>query len=398
MRIAYLDCVGGISGDMFVGALLDAGWAEEALREGVAWLDDEIEALRVELRHDRSFAGRGIAVVPARRGAGAGHRRLQDVLALVERAPLPEPVIGRARAVFQRLAAAEARAHGRAVEKIHFHEVGEVDAIVDVTATCLGLHALGIERLHVSPLPLGSGRVTSAHGEIPLPAPATAYLLEGAPVRWSGAEGERCTPTGAALVATLGDWAPPPPMCITRVGCGVGTRPLSDMPNLARLFVGEACCATEGGPGAILDPRGTTEIPPWGWPAPDAHASRVGPPSPGRWGRVVLLRAQIDDATPEALADLAARLRGAGALDVWQSAVQMKQGRLGTEIGVVVRPGGDEPLVALLLRESPTLGVRWRLEWRRELVRREVVVQTEFGEIRGKLAWRGDRWEGKPEA
>lgn len=403
MRIAYLDCVGGISGDMFVGALLDAGWSETALRAGMAWLGDEIAELRVEVRHDRSFAGRGITVIPAdvpAAGHAHSHRHLADVLSRVRAAPLPDAVIERACAVFERLARAEARAHGRSLEEVHFHEVGEIDAIVDVTATCLGLHELGIERLHVSALPLGSGSVDSAHGAIPLPAPATAFLLEGVPVRWTSAQGERCTPTGAALVVTLGFWEPPPEMRLERVGCGAGTRPLSDMPNIARLFVGETPGPRESGCGPAVAGGEALTVPSWGWP----ESGEEHPPAerlancPGSWGRVALLRAQIDDATPEELGDLIGRLREAGALDVWQCAVQMKKERMGTEISIVARLGQEEPLAALLLRESPTLGVRWRAEWRRELLREEVTVDTKFGPMRGKLAWRGDRWAGKPEA
>jgi len=396
MRLAYLDCVGGISGDMFVGALLDAGWPEAALREAVAWLGAEIAELRVETRSHQGLQGRGILVRPAAEAAHH-HRGPRDIERLLQEAPLADEVRAKALTVFQRLAEAEARAHGAPLEEIHFHEVGAVDALVDIVGTCAGMTQLGIERLFVSPLPLGKGETVAAHGRIPLPAPATAFLLEGVPVHWTEIEGEHCTPTGVALARALGEWSPPPAMRVQRVGSGAGTRSFADRPNLARLFIGEALAVTpaEGpGPGPG-HPRGAglADLPPWGWGA----AADPADATPGVWGRIVALETLVDDATPESIALLSEELRARGALEVEAMAVQGKKGRLATRLSVIGRPEQEERLAGHLLRQGSTLGVRRRLEWRRELERRSAKVTTPFGAVRVKLALRGERWVGEPE-
>lgn len=442
MRIGYLDCIGGISGDMFVGALLGAGWSEDSLRECVSWLSHEIADLRVERRMQQGLEGFGIRVVPTgsrpshednsaygsahdsrhddhstcRGGQRAGHhdhgsnhadhcathydngarRGLSEVRDLLNRAPLVSEVREKALQVFGRLAEAEARAHGQPIDRVHFHEVGAVDAIVDVVAVCQGLHDLGVEELYVSPLPLGQGTTESAHGSIPLPAPATAYLLEGVPVRWTGVEGERCTPTGAALVTVLGRWGAPPAMDLLAVGTGAGERWFPDVPNVARLFLGAAV------PGAPIpegsDPRAALGgRPPWGWvqeaPGPAAALSTC----PGSWREVVVLATQIDDASPEEIASWTERIGGAGALDVYLVPVVMKKGRPGSLLTVICRQEDESRLQGILLRESSTLGVRRRVEWRRELERRMQEVPTPFGPVKVKMALRGERWVGKPE-
>lgn len=398
MRIGYLDCVGGISGDMFAGALLDAGWPEEAMRAAVAWLAPEIAELHVERRRHHALTGLGIVVLPRDRepevGHGVGHggdcpgphaRGLREVTACLEAAPLAAEVRERALAVFRRLAEAEALAHGRPVEEIHFHEVGAVDAMVDIVSACQGLRDLKIERLHVSPLPMGQGTIEAAHGRIPLPAPATTYLLRGAPVRWTLGEGERTTPTGAALVAELGTWAPPPAMELEAVGVGAGSRPLPDVPNLARLFVGRP---TSHDRAASPDPW-ATGMPAWGW-------GREEDGCPGHWGEIVCLETLLDDGTGEQIAHCAELLRAASALEVFLTPTHMKKGRPGVLLTVIARPADECPLVSILLRESPTLGVRRRTEWRRELARRSEWVDTDFGAVEVKWAWRGE-WQAKPE-
>ncbi len=402
MRIGYLDCVGGISGDMFVGALLGAGWPERALRNAVAWLAPEIAELRVERRQHHSLSGLGIVVVPGapagppdhahahdpgHHHAGPHLRGLPEVSACLQAAPLDGRVRARALAVFRRLAEAEAHAHGRSIEQVHFHEVGAVDAMVDIVGACQGLQDLGIERLHVSSLPLGRGIVAGSHGPIPLPAPATAYLLRGAPVRWIDAPGERTTPTGAALVTELGAWDPPPAMDLEAVGVGAGSQSLADVPNLARLFVGRVRAEVDTAPAAGGPTAGA---PDWGWdPERDA--------CPGRWGEVVRLEALIDDATGEHLADCADRLRAAGALEVFFTPTQMKKGRPGTLLTVICRPADEELLQGVLFAASPTLGVRRGRQWRRELERREGRVETPFGPVAVKWARRGGGWQAKPE-
>ncbi|MBM3316470.1 MAG: LarC family nickel insertion protein [Candidatus Eisenbacteria bacterium] len=396
MRIAYLDCAGGISGDMFVGALLDAGWPEAALRETTAWLGGEIAELAVERRRHQAFAGLGIRVTPS---PGAPHeRRLDEVLALLDGAPLPPAVRLRAEAVFRRLAGAEGRAHGARPDAVHFHELGAVDALVDIVAACAGIQALGIESLHVSPLPLARGLARSAHGPMPLPAPAAAFLLEGLAVEWRDGGGERCTPTGVALVAEFSRGPCPPPMRISRVGVGAGTSSWSDVPNLARLFVGEAAIAEGGAPGGSGGagwPGATGGIPAWGW-------GETGPGGagacPGRWGWVAVIETQIDDAPPEELAWLAGELRAAGALEVFLQPIQMKKGRLAALLTLICRPEQEPSLMARLLMGSTTLGARRRLELRRELDRRQAIVRTPYGAIVVQLADRGPAgWTAKPE-
>jgi len=388
VRIGYLDCVGGVSGDMFVGALLDAGWPEAALRRSVAWLGREIAELRIETRQTSGFRGQGIVVVPS--AAASGHPSLADLVARLAQAPLEPAVREASTKVFRRLAEAEARAHGKPLDAVRFHEVGAVDSLVDVVAACCGVRELGLERLHVSPVPLGSGRVKAAHGSLPLPAPATAILLEGAPVRWTEVDGERCTPTGAALVTALGTWSPPPPMTLTRVGCGAGTFSFADVPNLVRLFVGDAPPPGGGAerPGAAA---GLDDAPMWGW------GSAPGEVCPGRWNRVAVLCTQIDDATPEEIGWLAERLRGGPALDVLVESVQMKKSRIGFHLTLIARLADEEALMAELLRHSPTLGVRRRVEWRRELERAPGSVATPYGAIEIKLARRGEGWVAEPE-
>jgi len=405
VRIGYLDCVGGISGDMFVGALLSAGWPERALRDAIAWLAPEIAELRVERRMHHALSGLGIVVVPGdhppEQGHGHGHDRAQEpghhgagphfrglpeVSACLRSSPLDERVRTRALAVFQRLAEAEAQAHGQPIERVHFHEVGAVDAMVDIVGVCQGLQDLGIERLHVSPLPVGQGVIEGSHGCLPLPAPATAYLLRGAPIRWTGTEGERTTPTGAALVSALGTWDPPPAIDLEAVGVGAGSRSLADVPNLARLFIGRPLAAT-GASSAARWPGGAPE---WGW---DARAEGC----PGQWGEVVRLEALLDDATAEQIADCAERLRSAGALEVFCTPAQMKKGRPGTLLTAIGRPADEEALQGVIFAASPTLGVRRGRQWRRELERRAGKVATRFGAVDVKWARRAGGWRGKPE-
>lgn len=390
MRIAYLDCVGGISGDMFVGALLDAGWSEEAFRHSVAWLGAEIAGLEIETRRHASLRGRGIVVRSAHAGHGDSghhhhgaehhHRGLKEVMARVGEADLDARVHRNVSNVFRRLAEAEGHAHGASPDEVHFHEVGAVDAMVDVIATCQGLADLGIAKLHVSTLPVGRGTIEAAHGRIPLPAPATAYLLRGADVQWAG-EGERTTPTGAALATTLGVQGMPPPMRVERVGVGAGSRSLPDVPNIARLFVGEAIGEAPPVSGAW---------PGWGW--------EPGPQTSPRWGAVVELSTQIDDASAEELAVWADGLRKAGALDVFYLPITMKKGRPGTLLVVVARASEERHLTEVMLEETSTLGVRRTPQWRREAARRMEEVQTPYGRVPVKLAFKAGHWVGKPES
>ena len=351
MRIAYFDCFSGISGDMTLAALVSAGWPPA-----------EVELLPSRL----GLEGVSVAVSETRRGPFAAtrvdvrvegaqpHRHLHHVVAILERAQLPARVRQRAAEVFRRLAEAEAEVHGSTVEKVHFHEVGAADALVDVAGAIAGLEALGIERVYASPPHLGRGFVESAHGRIPVPAPATALLLRGAPVVLGDVEAELTTPTGAALLATLVEgWGPPPAFRLGRVGTGAGARDLEGQANVLRLLVGETETAGGGG----LSRR-----------------------------RVAVLETALDDENPQYVGALVPRLLDAGALDALVIPGIMKKGRPGLLLVVVADAERAEPLARLLLAETSTLGVRVRHDERYELARRMAEVETAFGRVALKVA------------
>lgn len=237
MKIAYFDCFSGISGDMCLGALLANGLSLEELMAGLKSL--ALEGWELEVKQVQQH-GIGAVDVEVRVCGPQPHRHLSDILAVIDGSPLPAPVREKAGAVFRRLAEAEAKVHGISPEKVHFHEVGAVDAIIDIVGTVLGLHLLGVERVVASPLPLGSGWVECHHGKLPVPAPATGYLLQGVPVYGTEDQAELVTPTGAALITTLAEsFGPFPAMHLTSVGFGAGKTQLSH-PNLLRVALGEA--------------------------------------------------------------------------------------------------------------------------------------------------------------
>ncbi len=353
MRIGWLDCSSGISGDMTLGALVSAGWPAERL---------------VSLPARLGLAGVRVAVGEARRGHFAAtrvevaveesvqpHRHLAEVEAVLARADLPGAVRERAVAVFRRLAEAEAAVHGMGVTEVHFHEVGAADALVDVAGSVLSLAELGLERLHASPPRLGRGSARSAHGVIPVPAPATAELLRGAPVEIGEAVGETTTPTGAALLATLVDgWGVPPAFRLERVGSGAGARDLPGLPNVLRLFVGST--EAVGGAGGL------------------------------RRRHVAVLETALDDENPQFAGALLPGLLAAGALDAMIVPSVMKKGRPGLWLVVVADPHRASDLAGLILAGTTSLGVRLRVEERVELERRGETVETPFGGIAVKVA------------
>jgi uncharacterized protein (TIGR00299 family) protein len=352
MRIAYFDCFSGISGDMTLGALVSAGWPAA-----------EIEAMPARLK----LEGVSVSVGEARRGPFAAtrvevrvegrqpHRHLHHVNAILDAADLPDGARTRARDAFRRLAEAEARVHGTTVEKVHFHEVGAADALVDVAGAMVGLEALGVERVFSSAPRLGRGFVNSEHGRIPVPAPATTLLLHGAPVDLGDIEAELTTPTGAALLATLvTSWTPPPPFRLERSGTGAGGRDLSEQPNVLRVMIGEA----------------------------DAAAALGGL----RRRRVSVLETALDDDNPQFVAALIPRLLEAGALDAMVVPSVMKKGRPGLWLVVIAEAGHAEPLARILLAETSSLGVRVREDQRYELERRSAEVDTPFGRVTLKVA------------
>ncbi|MGQ9568973.1 MAG: nickel pincer cofactor biosynthesis protein LarC [Anaerolineae bacterium] len=363
-RIAYLDCYSGISGDMFLGALLDVGLALEDLEASLRTLPLRGYSLHCERQVRGSVSGTRVHVRVEE--TEQPHRHLADIEAILEGGGLPRPVQERARAVFHRLARAEARVHHVPVEEVHFHEVGAVDAIVDVVGTVLGLHLLGVTEVYCSPLPLGSGFVQTAHGQLPIPAPATLALLAevGAPTTPTPpAQAELVTPTGAALVGELARFGRPA-MRLEALGYGFGQRDLP-WPNALRLWLGRALAEE-----------------PW---ALDVDAT-------------MLLECNLDDLPGQNVAFAMEEVLREGALDAWLIPIQMKKGRPGILLSVLARPEDAPRLAYRLLEETSTLGVReaWVHRWKAE--REQVTVETPWGPVRVKCKrWRGKVWDAWPE-
>jgi uncharacterized protein (TIGR00299 family) protein len=349
MRIAWFDAGSGASGDMILAALVDAGLSFAVLEGLPARLG--LAGVTLERREARRGAFRACRIDVRVDGGIQPHRHLRHVRDLIERADLPAPVRADAIDVFTRLGEAEAGVHGTTIEQVHFHEVGAADAIVDIVGGCLGRAELGIERVYATPLAVGSGTVRAEHGVLPVPAPATARLLAagGARVDLAPLEGERLTPTGAALLTTwVGEWGPPPPFRVTAQGIGAGGRDPADRPNVLRVLLGE------------------TEAP---------ATRRV----------VTVIETALDDASPQVVAHVLARLRDEGARDAFTTAIGMKKGRPGVLVTILCDPPEAERLAALLLAETPTIGLRLRHEERLELPRAEAVVRLPEGDVRLKV-------------
>jgi uncharacterized protein (TIGR00299 family) protein len=366
VRIAYFDVGSGISGDMTIGALLDAGGPKidvEALSRALSALGIGGYRLTYERARVGPLNAGSFDVVLDSDPGHHPHRDWRSIRGLVEAAAgrgLGSGVVERALSIFGELAAAEAAVHGVPVETVHFHEVGAVDAICDIVGTAWCLDQLGIEQCFVGPLPGGKpGYVSSAHGRLPVPAPATVRLLEGFPVLLGDGEGELVTPTGAAIVRAL---AKPlrPLMTIERVGMGAGKRRWTDRPNVLRVFVGEC--------------DGDTDE------------------------QVVVIETDIDDMTPAALALAAEQLRNAGAIDVSLLPLQMKKGRPGFRVTVLSAVTRIDDLARTLLTLTTSIGVRYRTMGRMVLPRRIEPVTTEYGTVAVKIVVRPSGEEtGEPE-
>jgi uncharacterized protein (TIGR00299 family) protein len=408
MRIAYLDCFSGISGDMFLGALVDTGVSAKLLEDAVAALDigarleisrvvrNGIAATKVDVyahgekdrpreavsrqqqqhedSHDHSHShqhenhhhpsamgdsepeslqrlSRAGAPAPHEHGHGRG---LSEIRQIIDKAVIGGPAKSTAMRVFEALGAAEAEIHNTSIDKIHFHEVGAVDSMVDIVCAAVGAEALGVDQWVCSPLNVGGGTVKCAHGTLPVPAPATLKLLADAPVYSSGPQFELVTPTGAAIVKTLATrFGPFPAMKIDKAGYGAGTRDFHDRPNLLRLTIGES--AEMAG----------------------AHTSRE---------TITVLEANLDDLNPQVLAYAVEKLLAEGALDVFNIPVQMKKGRPGALLTVLCQPEHAERLTKIIFAETTTLGIRQRDEQRQTLSRRWETVQTSWGSVRIKIA------------
>lgn len=352
--LAYLDCFSGISGDMLLGAMLDAGLDLTALWDGLATLPLAGYSISAEHVTDHGLTGTR-AVVTLDDTVHHEHRRLADVRALLDASAISGRARETALAVFQRLAEAEARIHGTTPDDVTFHEVGAVDSIVDIVGAALGFELLDIDSIYCSELPLTSGRVKSAHGPLPVPAPATLELLRDTGAIWRSVptEGELVTPTGAAILAVRATFERPA-MTVRAVGYGFGTKKLP-WANCLRLVLGDA-------PAAAQRESGDFER-----------------------DEIVVLETNVDNMTGESLGWLMDRLFSAGALDVAYSPLQMKKNRPATLLTVLARPDDAERLASLLLRESGTLGVRMHRSDRLKAGRREEEIETPLGPVRVKL-------------
>lgn len=356
MRIAYLDCFSGIAGDMLLAALLDAGAPLDRFQESVRALSLSEVTLAVE-RVKRHGIAANYVRVEIDAAAPRKHRHLSHIVKIIDAAGLPPRVADQAKRIFTRLAEAEALVHQTTVEKVHFHEVGAADAIVDIVCACVGFSELGIGEIVCSPIPTGSGAVTCDHGIMPVPAPATAQLLRGVPIAACDETGELATPTGAAIATTLASsFGPPPAMTLSAVGVGCGTREGRTRPNILRVLIGDTAETTPG------------------------YEHDV----------VVQLEAQVDDATGQAAAFALENALAAGALDAYAVPIIMKKGRPGMLLTVLCEPHRAADMEELLLTQTPTFGVRRSGLARVKLGREHVTVATPYGDIRVKLGRRGE--------
>jgi len=393
MRIAYLDCFSGISGDMFLGALVDAGVPplifEEAVaqlrlgarleisrvvRSGISatkvdvYVGDEKDMPREEYwakenthdphghshSHEHAHEHEHSVAVETAPGTHEHSRGLSEIREIIGKATIGENAKGLAIRIFEALGAAEAKIHNIPVERVHFHEVGAVDAMVDIVCAAVGVQALGVDEIVCSPLNVGGGTVKCAHGTLPVPAPATVELLQGAPVYSSGVQAELVTPTGAAIVKTLVHrFGPLPEIKIEKSGYGAGSRDFSGYPNVARLIIGES------GPGLRTKTASET---------------------------IILLEANLDDLNPQVFGYVLDRVFEAGALDAFAVPIQMKKNRPGTLLTVLCDPEQATKLTEIIFQETTTLGVRRREESRQCLARRWENVRTQWGEVRIKIA------------
>lgn len=367
--IAYVDCFSGLSGDMFLGMLVDAGVNPDELRAALARLPISGYELSAERVTRQGISGTAVRV-RLRDPSTEPERHLADVLGIIEAGGLEPEVREAAAAVFRRLAAAEARIHGIAVEAVHFHEVGAQDAIVDVVGTVWGLRRLGIEKVYASAVPTGRGTVQTAHGVLPIPAPATLALLAaaGAPLRPSSAESELVTPTGAALLASLAEFRQPR-LRLERVGYGFGQK-VFPWPNVARLWVG----ASE---------------------EPDGEGSSGG--AELEFDTISMIETNLDDERPNVLGAAMEALLAAGALDVYFTPIQMKKDRPAVQLTVLAPVEATRALSEIILRETSTLGVRVTTADRLKARRWTTMARTPWGEVRIKVKEFDGRARGAPE-
>jgi uncharacterized protein (TIGR00299 family) protein len=351
MKLAHFDCFSGISGDMTLGALVDAGADLATIKSELRRLDLKGWQISAERVKRGALFGTHVKVETTEKHH---HRGLSTILDLIDHAELAPRIKERASKIFRRLGEAEAKVHRVEIEKVHFHEVGAVDAIIDIVGSAIGFELLAIDEFSCSAFDVGAGTVNTAHGILPVPAPATAELLRGAPSFSSGVQCELVTPTGAAIATTLAThFAEMPPMKIESVGYGAGSTDLPDRPNVMRLLVGVATAMEKG--------------------------EQWDPP-------ITVIEANLDDMSPQIYGYFAEQALAAGALDVFSSPVQMKKNRPGLLVTLLAEPENLNRLIDLVFRETTTIGVRTHEVRRRTLKREIIAVETPIGEIRMKIS------------
>ncbi len=353
MKIAYFDCFSGASGDMILGALIDAGLSSRQLKE-------ELKKLKIptlSLKTKRVLRGGlfGTRVLVEGKGERKTHRTLKELLKIIDRSRLEPPIQEKTKKILERIASVESKIHRKPVEEIHFHEIGGLDSLVDIVGAVWGMEQLQIEKVYVSPVNVGSGLVKCEHGILPVPAPATLALMEGKPIYSSGVERELLTPTGAALLTFLGsEFGHIPRMRIEKVGYGAGKDDLTH-PNLLRLMIGR------------LEGLSENE-------------------------RVTIIETNIDDMNPQFYEYVMDKLLRMGALEVFLTPLLMKKNRPATLLTVLSSPDNLSPIIDFLMRETTTIGVRWREETRCCAARKVISLETKYGPLRFKLA----SWKGEP--
>jgi hypothetical protein len=352
MRIAYFDCFSGISGDMFVGALLDAGLKIEILEKELNKLNLSGYHLEVNKVLKKGISASQFKVKIQEKGV---ERRFKDILNILEESKLDQEIKNEVKKIFFKIAEAESKIHQEEIEKIHFHEIGGLDSIMDISSAVIGIKALEIKEIYSSPLPLGKGLVQCAHGILPLPAPATLELLKNIPTYGGGMESEMVTPTGAAIISTLTkDFGERPLMKIEKIGYGAGEREFS-IPNLLRVSIGEK----------ILSDRDLMD----GYVHDEA----------------LLIETNIDDMNPEFYDYIMDELFSQGALDVFLTPIQMKKNRPAQMLSIIVYEQNLKEILEVLFSESTTLGIRIKEVKRLKLTQQNFIAETKYGKIKVKV-------------
>ncbi len=357
VKIIYFDCFSGIAGDMILGALLDSGLELSALKKELKKLPltgYELKAFKTE-KH--GIRGTKFEVKAPKEKI---HRNLKEIFKVIDKSSLDRKIKDDSKKIFRRLAEAEAKVHGTNVDKIHFHEVGGVDAIIDIVGAIVGLDLLGVDKIYSSPLSFGKGFVKFSHGKFPVPAPATVELCKNIPVRYTDIEGELVTPTGAAIITTLAEFSPKLDFKVQKIGYGAGSMDLKEIPNLLRVMIGEK--------------------------SPDLEQDEI-----------LVLETNIDNTTPEVLGYLSEKLLEKGALDVYLVPIIMKKGRPGTILSVICNTDKSSELSSIIFSETGTIGLRTQFHLRRKLRRKVEVVKTRFGKARVKIVEYGEKVHISPE-